>query len=234
MALPRINTPTYEFTLPSTQEKVKYRPFLVKEEKVLLLAMEGEDEKEINDAVIDIVSECTFGAIDGKTSPTYDMEYAFLRIRAKSVGETVELEVTAPDDGKTKVPYTLNLEEVNVQMSLGHENNIILSDEVTVVLRHPTLGMVNFAENKSETESIFEMVASCVESITFGDDTYNRVDITKEEINTFIGDLSQNMFEKIQNFFDTMPKLRHVIEFTNPKTKKKNELLLEGLGDFFT
>ena len=235
MALPRINTPTYEFTLPSTQEKIKYRPFLVKEEKVLLLAMESEDETQINNSVIDIVRECTFGVVDGMKAPTYDMEYAFLRVRAKSVGETVELQVTAPDDGVTKVPYKLNLEDVNVQMTLGHENTIKLDDEITVTMKHPTMGMISAGtESGSETESIFAMISLCVESITFGNDTYNRVDITKEEINTFIGDMSQDMFQKIQDFFDTMPKLRHVIEFTNPKTKKKNEMLLEGLGDFFT
>lgn len=234
MALPKLQIPEYELVVPSTQEKVKYRPFLVKEEKILLLAMESEDDRQINDALTNIVSECTFGAVDGRTAPVFDMEYIFLQVRGKSVGETVELNLTCPDDGKTKVTVKVDLSEVSVQMSVDHTTEIELADDIKLVMGYPTLFSTQKSDDDSDTEMVFKLMQGCISEIHFGEDVYKRIDISDKELDEFFGSLTSEMLAKVQEFFETMPKLRHIIDIKNPKTKKKNEVLLEGLGDFFT
>ena len=234
MALPKLKIPEYELVVPSTQEKIKYRPFLVKEEKVLLLAMESEDDRQINDALTNIVSECTFGAVDGRTAPVFDMEYIFLQVRGKSVGESVELDIICPDDGKTKVPVKVDLSEVAVQMSVEHKLEIELADDIKLIMGYPTLSSTQKSDDDSDTETVFKLMQGCISEIHFGDDVYKRIDISEKELDEFFGSLTSDMLAKVQEFFETMPKLRHIIDVKNPKTKKKSEVLLEGLGDFFT
>lgn len=234
MALPKLQIPEYELVVPSTQEKIKYRPFLVKEEKILLLAMESENDSQINEALTNIVSECTFGAIDGRTAPVFDMEYVFLQVRGKSVGETVELNITCPDDGKTKVPVKVDLSEVSVQMSIEHNSEIELTDDIKLIMGYPTLFSTQKGEGDSDTEMVFKLMQGCISEIHFGEDVYKRIDISDKELDEFFGSLTSDMLAKVQEFFETMPKLRHIIDVKNPKTKKKNEVMLEGLGDFFT
>jgi len=234
MALPKLQIPEYELVVPSTQEKIKYRPFLVKEEKILLLAMESENDGQINEALTNIVSECTFGAVDGRTAPVFDMEYVFLQVRGKSVGESVELNITCPDDGKTKVPVKVDLSEVAVQMSVDHTTEIELTDDIKIVMGYPTLFSTQKSDGDSDTEMVFKLMQGCISEIHFGEDVYKRIDISDKELDEFFGSLTSDMLAKVQEFFETMPKLRHIIDVKNPKTKKKNEVMLEGLGDFFT
>ena len=234
MALPKLQTPEYELVLPSTQETIKYRPFLVKEEKILLLAMESEDNKQINESIGKIIKECTFGELDAKTLPVFDLEYAFLQIRSKSVGETVDVTVTCPDDEKTKVGVKVDLSEVGVQMSVDHSNIIELTDDIKMIMSYPTLYSSTANEGDSDTEIVFKLMQGCISEIHFGEDIYRDVDITKKELDEFFDSLTSEMLAKVQEFFETMPKLRHIIDVKNPKTKKKNEVMLEGLGDFFS
>ena len=234
MALPKLQIPEYDLVLPSTQETIRYRPFLVKEEKILLLAMESDDNKQVNDSISRIISECTFGELDARKIPVFDLEYAFLQIRSKSVGETVDIKVTCPDDGKTKVSIKLDLSEVGVQMSVDHTNVIELTDDIKIIMSYPTLFSSSANEGESDTEAVFKLMQSCISEIHFGDDVYRDVDISKKELDEFFDSLTSDMLAKVQEFFETMPKLRHIIDVKNPKTKKKNEVMLEGLGDFFS
>ena len=234
MALPRINNPTYELDLPSTGEKIKFRPFLVKEQKVLMMAQDGKKDSEIAETMGQLVSSCTYGKVKPDTSPMFDMEYVFLQVRSKSVGESVELNITCPDDGKTKVPVKVDLSEVAVQMSVDHKAEIELTDDIKLVMGYPTLYSSQKVDGDSDTETVFKLMQGCISEIHFGDDVYRKVDISKKELDEFFGSLTSEMLAKVQEFFETMPKLRHIIDVKNPKTKKKNEVMLEGLGDFFT
>jgi len=231
MALPKINTPTFELELPSTGLPIKYRPFLVKEQKLLLMAQETGEEQDIANAMGDLVTSCTFNKIDAKLSPMFDIEYLFLRIRGKSVGEIIDLNLTCPDDGKTQVMYKLNLEDVSINMLDDHTNEIQLLDNCKIVFRYPVLSDMKGITG-SGTESIFKLMTSCVSEIHYGDDIYRKSDMTDKDINEFIDQLTGDQFEKITEFFNSMPKLRHVINITNPKTKKKSEVVLEGLQSF--
>ena len=232
MALPKLQVPEYFLVVPSTGEEIKYRPFLVKEEKILLIAFESEDDKQINNAILNLVHGCTFDALGNKDTPLFDLEYAFLQIRAKSVGETTELNILCPDDEKTRVKVEVNLSEVQVQMNKEHSLEINLTDEITLMMKYPTI-MDTVTTKKTDTENIFAMLNNCMHEVHVGDDITNMVDVSEEEKEEFVGNMTQPMFEKIQTFFETMPKLRHVINIKNPKTKKKSEVLLEGLSDFF-
>ena len=235
MALPKLVTPEYSMVVPSTGEEIKYRPFLVKEEKILLMALETEDQNQINDAVLNIVSECTFGKISGADTPVFDMELAFVRIRGKSVGEKVTLNLLCPDDEKTRVPYELDLNDVDVHMTEDHTNIVELNDDISLVMNYPTVkDTYNVAsDNESQTIKIFDMLKRCIVEIHDGEEIHNVIDVSKKELTEFFESMTQQQFELLQEFFNTMPKLRHVINVKNPKTKKKNEILLEGLGDFF-
>ena len=202
MALPKLQIPEYELVVPSTQEKIKYRPFLVKEEKVLLLAMESEDDRQINDALTSIVSECTFGIFDGEQHQ-YLIWSMFFQVRSKSVGESVELSITCPDDGKTKVPVKVDLSEVDVQMSVDHKAEIELADDIKLVMGYPTLSVRQKVDGDSDTEMVFKLMQGCISEIHFGDDVY-KVDISKKELDEFFGSLTSEMLAKVQEFFETM------------------------------
>ena len=222
MALPKLETKTYTLTLPSTGEDIQYRPFLVKEQKTLLLAQESKDSKEIVNAVSSLIDSCTFGKIDAKTCPIFDAEYIFLKVRAKSVGEKVDLVATCPDDEETKVDFTLDLNDIEVQ----------ITDDVKMVLNYPILSSAVIYATDQRTDIMFDVVRDCIKELHFGENIYNKVDISNKELDNFIDSLSSEQFLKIMNFFETMPKLRHVVEVENPKTKIKSEILLEGLQNF--
>ena len=231
MALPKLETPPYELEQPSTGETIKYRPFLVKEQKVLMMAQDSKDDAEISEAVGSLVQSCTFGEIDYKTSPMFDIEYLFLKIRGKSVGDKVDLNLICPDDGKTQVKKTIDLEEVNIHMLENHTNEVEINDNVKIVFRYPILSDMKGIP-VSEISTAFSVINACVHSIHYGDDVYQRTDLKDEEVEEFIDSLTGDQFEKITEFFQTMPKLRHVVEVTNPKTKKKSEIVVEGLQNF--
>ena len=233
MALPKINTPTYELELPSTGEILKYRPFLVKEQKLLLIAQESGEEKQIANAMGELVNSCTFGKVNTKSAPMFDIEYLFLKIRGKSVGEKVKLNLICPDDGKTTVPYELNLENVECQVQDDHSNEIQINEDIKIVFRYPLLNdLQNVKASAGDSEKTFHFMECCIDSIHSGDDVFQRIDIKDKELSNFIEQFTNEQFEKITQFFNTMPKLRHVVKVTNPKTKKKNEILLEGLESF--
>jgi hypothetical protein len=233
MALPKINTPTYELELPSTGEIIKYRPFLVKEQKLLLIAQESGEEKQIANAMGELVNSCTFGKVNTKSAPMFDIEYLFLKIRGKSVGEKVKLNLICPDDGKTTVPYELNLENVECQVQDDHSNEIQINEDIKIVFRYPLLNdLQNVKASAGDSEKTFHFMECCIDSIHSGDDVFQRIDIKDKELSNFIEQFTNEQFEKITQFFNTMPKLRHIVKVTNPKTKKKNEILLEGLESF--
>tara|TARA_Y100000389_G_C17400452_1_gene485028 strand:- start:202 stop:909 length:708 start_codon:yes stop_codon:yes gene_type:complete len=233
MALPKLNTPTYELVLPSTNEKIKFRPFLVKEQKVLLIAQESNDDEQVANAMGHLVKECTFGKVNPDTAPMFDIEYLFLRIRGKAVGETVELNITCPDDEKTKVRTKVNLDEINVQMTAEHTNEIKLSDSIKMFLRYPLLSdMKGVIGDVGDIERVFAILKKCINEIHHGDKIYNRVDITDKELEEFIDSMTNDQLQTVMDFFDTMPKLRHAVKVTNPKTKVKSEVVVEGLQSF--
>ena len=236
MALPKLTTPTYELEVPSTDEKIKYRPFLVREEKILLMSMESGKNADIINAVKEIVSECTFNKIDLSTLPMFDVEYIFLQIRSKSVGEISKLRLLSPDDGKTYADVEINLTEVKVQVEEGHTNKIELDDGMGIIMTYPTID--TFANNNIQTvtaANMLDVVSTCILQIyeKDGEKVYEAKDQTKKEISEFIESLQTKHFQKLQSFFNTMPKLKHTIKIKNPKTKKESEMTLNGLNDFF-
>ena len=233
MALPKLNNVTYDLTLPSTGQKIEYRPFLVKEQKALMIAQESGDNAQIEKAFAKIINDCVIDDVNPYTLPMFDVEYIFLRIRGKSVGEKVKLSVLCPDDEKTRVDVEVNLEEVDVQMQKDHTNIVELSSDISMVMNYPFLkDMVGFDE-EGEITNLFEMIKRCVHEVRQGETIYNKVDISDKELDEFIDSMSADNFEQVTNFFDTMPKLIHVVEVKNPKTKKKNEIPIEGLQSFF-
>ena len=236
MALPKLNTPTYELEVPSTDEKIKYRPFLVKEEKILLMALESGKNADIIQAVKDIVSECTFGKIDLGTMPMFDIEYIFLNIRAKSVGEISKLKLLCPDDKKTYVDTEVNLSEVQVQVDEGHTNKIELTDDMGMIMTYPTID--SFTETGIQNvnaSNMLDVISVCILQIyeKNGEKVYQAKDQTKKELIEFVEQLNTKQFKQLQKFFDTMPKLKHTVKVKNPKTKKSGEVVLTGLNDFF-
>jgi len=237
MALPILETQSYELTLPSADVKVKYRPFLVKEEKVLLQALESEDQKQIVNALKEIVRACTFGSLNVDDLPTFDLEYIFLQIRAKSVGEVAKLKVLCPDDKKTYADIEIDLTKVEVQVDDSHTNNIVIDEnkKIGMIMKYPTLGSVDPSMDftKEQTNKIFQLIGNSIYQVYEGDKVYNTTDYTKEELNKFIESLSTKAFGDIQNFYNTMPKLIHEVEIENPKTKVKSKVTLQGLTDFF-
>ena len=233
MSLPKLNTVTYDLKLPSSGQKIEYRPFLVKEQKALMIAQESGEDAQIEKAFAQIINDCVLDDVDPYILPMFDIEYVFLRIRGKSVGEKVKLSVLCPDDKKTRVEVEINLEEVDVQMSVDHSNTIELSDGISVIMKYPCLGDMSGFNEEGEVKSLFEMIKRCVSEVRQGDTIYNRVDITDKELDEFIDSMSAENFEQVTNFFNTMPKLIHVVEVKNPKTKKKSEVPIEGLQNFF-
>ena len=233
MALPKLNTVTYDLKLPSSGQKIEYRPFLVKEQKALMIAQESGDDKQIERTFAQIINDCVLDDLDPYALPMFDVEYIFLRIRGKSVGGKVKLNLLCPDDEKTRVDVEINLEEVDVQMSVDHSNTIELSDGVSMIMKYPCLGDMTGFNAEGEVKSLFEMIKRCIHEIRQEETIYNRVDISDKELDEFIGSMTSDNFEQVTNFFNTMPKLIHVVEVKNPKTKKKSEIPIEGLQSFF-
>ena len=237
MSLPQINTPEYRLTVPSTDEEIRYRPFLVKEEKLLLIASETGDDDATYKAVRNIIKNCCLDAIDIDKLPLFDMEYIFLNIRAKSVGEIASLKVTCPDDEKTQVDVDVDLTTVQVIMDEKHDARIQLTDNIGVLMAYPSMGTVGVLKNVSDegkqTSSLFETVANCLYQIWEGEEVHDAMDYSMKDKLTFIDSLNHEQFEKIQNFFETMPTLKHDIHVTNPNTKKKSTITLSGMNDFF-
>ena len=236
MALPKLTTPTYELEIPSTDEKIKFRPFLVKEEKILMMAMESKKSADIVQAVKEIVEECTFNKINISDMPMFDIEYIFLQIRSKSVGEVSKIRVLCPDDGKTYANLDLDLNEVKVQVGDDHTNKIELGNGMGIIMKYPTID--SFKESGIQdinASNMLEVIGGCILQIyeEEGKKVYDPKDQTKKELTDFIEQLTTEQFKHIQKFFDTMPKLTHELHVTNPKTKKKNEITLEGLQAFF-
>ena len=240
MPLPTIATPTYELTLPSTGKKVKYRPFLVKEEKLLILALDSKNQFEITNSVKDVIRKCVLTkGIKVDDLPTFDIEYLFLNIRAKSIGEDINLVVTCPDDKKTEVPVTIYVDEIEVIESKEHSKDITLDKDMTLRMKYPSLNQ--FVENNFDVEDTpqttvnktFQLVADCMETVFTKEDAWDSNDYSPEERMQFIEQLSSKQFKEVEKFFATMPKLSHTIEVTNPNTKKKSNIVLEGLADFF-
>ena len=238
MPLPKIATPTYELELPSTGATIKYRPFLVKEEKVLVIALESEDNKQITNAIKAVLKSCILSkGIKVEDLPTFDIEYLFLNIRGKSVGEDLEVNIICPDDNKTEVPVTIALDEIEVQKDENHTNKIKLDDSIMMEMKYPSLEQFiknNFDFNdKNAMDQSFELIATCIDKIYTEDEVWASADCTKKEMKDFLEQMNSNQFKEIEKFFETMPKLSHSIKGTNPNTKVKSEVVLEGLASFF-
>ena len=236
MALPKLTTPTYELEIPSTDDKIKYRPFLVKEEKILMMAMESKSSADITQAVKDIVMECTFNKVDISNMPMFDVEYIFLNIRSKSVGEVSKLKILCQDDGKTYADVELDLNEVKVQVGDDHTNKIELTEDMGLIMKYPTID--SFSETgirDINPSNMLDVISTCILQIyeKKGEKTYDPKDQTKKELTEFIEQLNTKQFKDVQKFFETMPKLKHEITVKNPKTKKENKVTLTGLNDFF-
>ena len=237
MPLPQINAPTYELTIPSSKRKIRYRPFLVKEEKILVIAMESNDIGDIARAVKQVLGQCilTKGTKIDKLS-TFDIEYLFLNVRGKSVGETVDIKVTCPDDGVTTVPVTVDLDAIQVTFDPEHDKDIILDDKLKMRMKYPSLDEFikeNFQVDNVGFEQSIEMIATCVDMIYSEDETWTSADFTQKEMVDFLEGLGSKQFKELEKFFTTMPKLTHEIKVKNPKTKKENTIKLEGLAAFF-
>lgn len=235
--LPRITTPIYELEIPSSKKKIRYRPFLVKEEKILIIAMESEDGKQIANAVKSVISNCILSkGVKVEDLATFDIEYLFLNFRAKSVGESVDILITCPDDNTTKVPVTINLDEIEVQEQEGHNKDIKLDDILTMRMKYPS--MSEFVKNNFNNydgigvNESFDLIASCIDQIYSKEESWSGSDSTKKELLEFIEQLNSNQFKEVESFFDTMPKLSHVIKITNPNTKVESEVVIEGLTAF--
>ena len=238
MPLPKIATPTYELELPSTGATVKYRPFLVKEEKVLVIALESEDNKQITNAIKAVLKNCILSkGIKVESLPTFDIEYLFLNIRGKSVGEDLEVNIICPDDEKTQVPVTIALDEIEVQKDDNHTNKIKLDDSIMMEMKYPSLDQFiknNFDfKDGSQLDQSFDLIASCIDKIYNEEEVWSAADCTKKEMNDFLEQMNSMQFKEIEKFFETMPKLSHSVTFTNPKTKVESTVVLEGLSSFF-
>jgi len=237
MALPVLETPTYELTLPSADVQVKFRPFLVKEEKILLQALESGENKEIVRVLKDIVNTCTFGQLDGGNMPTFDLEYVFLQIRAKSVGEIAKVNLLCPDDKKTYAPVEIDLTKVEVEVDDNHTNKIMIDEErnLGVIMKYPTIDSVEPDSKLGDlkTDKLFEMIAACIHEIFEGEKIHSAKDYSKEEMMKFLEGLDRQSFDKMNAFFETMPQLKHEVELVNPKTKVTSKLVLKGAQDFF-
>jgi hypothetical protein len=233
MALPKLASAKFELTLPSTGEKVEYRPFLVKEEKALMIAQSTGKQDDIMRAVKDVITSCTFEKVDASKLPIFDLEYIFINLRAKSVGEIVKLMVTCPDDNTTQVQVEVDLTKVECHKEVGHDTNIRLTDEIGLIMDYPKVSSVQELDLENEMESTFEVIKSCVRQVYDSNNVYEKVDMDKEDLNEFIESMSHDQFDKVQEFFNTMPKVKHMIKVKNPKTGVDGEVVLQGMADFF-
>ena len=238
MPLPQIATPTYELVLPSTGKKIKYRPFLVKEEKILILALESEDTKQITNAIKSILKSCiSTRGVKVEELPTFDIEYIFLNIRGKSVGESLDVLVTCPDDGETQVEHKIYIDEIQVERDEKHNRDIKLDHSLTLRMKYPSLNEFiqnNFNPSDENTlEASMDIIASCIDVVYSEEESWAAADCTKKELNEWLETLNTTQFKEVETFFDTMPKLTHKVKVTNPKTKVESEVTLEGLTSFF-
>jgi len=240
MPLPKIATPSYELELPSTGKTIQYRPFLVKEEKLLVIALESQDTKQITNAIKAVIRSCVLTkSVKVEDLPTFDIEYLFLNIRGKSVGEDIDVKIICPDDEKTEVNINVNLDDIKVQKSKGHSKKIKLDKNLMMELKYPSLNEFvksNFDPNdlnRSAMDQSFDLISTCIDKIYDQDEVWVAADCTKKEIKDFIESMNSAQFKQIENFFETMPKLSHTIKVTNPKTKVESEVVLEGLASFF-
>ena len=236
MPLPKISTPTYELTVPSTGKNIKFRPFLVKEEKILIIAMESQSDKQISQAVNDVLSNCILTkGVNIDDFSTFDIEYLFLNIRGKSVGETVDVMITCPDDNVTKVPVKINLDDIQILKNDKHQRDIPLDGNLTMRMKYPSMG--EFVKNNfsvdMQVNDTFDLVCSCIEQVFSEEESWAASDCTKKELHEFLEQLDSGQFKKIEQFFETMPKLSHSLKVTNPNTKVVNKITLEGLNAFF-
>ena len=232
MALPLLKTPKHELTIPSTGEKIEYRPFLVGEEKALLLALESGEDKDISEAVMQTVSQCTFGKLDIKKMPMFDIEYIFLNIRMKAAGSKTNVKLLCPDDNETYVETEIDLEKVEVFFPEGHDSNIRLSDEIGMVLDYPNIDMTGDLMGLG-ADKAWTIIKRCIRQIYDTDNVYERADMDEKELDEFLGQLDANMFKKVEAFFNTVPRLKHEVNVTNPKTGVENKIVIEGLQNFF-
>jgi len=238
MPLPKINTPTYELELPSTGQTIRYRPFLVKEEKLLVIALESEDNKQITNAIKAVIKNCILTKdIKVESLPTFDIEYLFLNIRGKSVGEEVEVNIICPDDNETNVTVSIDLDDIKVQKNDEHTNKIKVDNSIMMEMKYPSLDQfikANFDfKNENAMEQSFELIASCIDKIFTEEEVWSTADVTKKELSEFLDQMNSSQFKEIEKFFETMPKLSHKLMVTNPKTKVESEVVLEGLASFF-
>ena len=238
MPLPKIATPTYELVLPSTDQTIQFRPFLVKEEKLLVLALESEDNKQITTAIKSVLKNCVLTkGIKVEQLPTFDIEFLFLNIRGKSVGEELEVNIVCPDDGTTQVTVDINLDDIQVQKNEEHNKQIKLDDNLMMEMKYPSLDQFiknNFDFNeKNQMDQSFQLIASCIDKIYSEEEVWATADCTKKEVNDFLEQMNSGQFKLIETFFETMPKLSHTISVTNPKTKVESDVVLEGLASFF-
>ena len=238
MPLPKIAAPTYTLELPSTGQEINYRPFLVKEEKVLVIALESEENKQITNAIKTVIKNCILTkGIKVETLPTFDIEYLFLNIRGKSVGEDIDLNLICPDDNETEVPVSINLDDIQVTKNDDHTTMIKLDDSITMQMKYPSLDQFiknNFELNeKNAMDQSFDLIASCVDKVLTEDEVWTAADCTKKEMTEFLEQMNSSQFKDIEKFFETMPKLSHTVKVTNPKTKVESDVVLEGLASFF-
>jgi len=240
MPLPKINTPTYELVLPSTGKKIKYRPFLVREEKILILAMESEDMKQITTAIVEILNACILTrGVKVEKLATFDLEYLFLNVRGKSVGENVEVNITCPDDEETTVQMLIEIDTIKIKKNENHKETIKLDDTISIKLKYPSINEFigsnfEFDENSSSVDNTMKMLLSCIDLIYNDEESWAASDSTKKELNEFVEQLNTKQFKQIENFFNTMPKLSHTVKVKNPKTEVESEVVLEGLAAFFS
>jgi len=234
MALPKLDTPTYQLELPSNQQVVKYRPFLVKEQKILMMAQDADDKEDSYNMLAEIVDGCTFNNVDIKTMPIFDFEYLFMKIRCKSVGESAELSVLCPDDEVTRVPVTIDLDGIDVQVEDGHSNVVGVNDSIKIIMRYPTVNDIKGVSEAETLNNVMTLLKVCINEIHDGDTIHNMIDVTSKELDEFIDSLPTDTFEKMAIFFDTMPKLTHVIEVKNPKTEVTSEVVIQGMESFFS
>jgi hypothetical protein len=238
MPLPKISTPTYELELPSTEQSVKYRPFLVKEEKLLVIALETEDVKQITNAIKTVIKNCILTKdIKVETLPTFDIEFLFLNIRGKSVGEQVDVNIICPDDNETNISVSINLDDIKVQKNEEHTNKIKIDPKIMMEMKYPSLEQFiknNFdVNNQNAMDQSFDLIASCIDKIYTEDEVWSTSDVTKKEVTEFLESMNSFQFKDIEKFFETMPKLSHKIQIKNPKTEVESEVILEGLASFF-
>jgi hypothetical protein len=232
MSLPTLNNPTYELVVPSSKKKIKYRPFVVKEEKILLMALETEDEIQIANAIKDIISTCvSTKGFDVEDLATFDIEYLFLNIRAKSVGEVIELILTCPDDNETQVRVNINIDDISVEFDKNHTNQIKLSEDLWVEMKYPGIDM--FATSQENIDDTFTLVAKSISKIYNSEDVWDETTTSEKEFIAFVENMNSKQFNEMQKFFDSMPALKHTVEITNPKTKVTSEYTIEGLSNFF-